>query len=239
MVPPLAGWMARRRARAPRRGRPHRAGAAALAAAAAAALQPVGRARPAPRAARRAAGGARPAAAPARHAAAGGEPGARRAANQAGAFAVNPRHAAALAGRRVLLVDDVLTTGRDALGLRRLPARGRGGAASTCWPWPALPSRIRSAYSRAADEARHPLRHALLRLLLRRPAAPRRQGRRVRGDRPRRRAGAAGGDGRSARGGARTVPQIFIGGEHVGGFRRDLRARAARASSTALLRGLS
>jgi len=34
-----------------------------------------------------------------------------RARNQAGAFAVTPRHAAALAGRRVLLVDDVLTSG--------------------------------------------------------------------------------------------------------------------------------
>ncbi|MFO1210907.1 MAG: ComF family protein [Amaricoccus sp.] len=34
-----------------------------------------------------------------------------RAANQAGAFAVNQRHAAAIAGRRILLVDDVLTTG--------------------------------------------------------------------------------------------------------------------------------
>ena len=36
---------------------------------------------------------------------------AARAANQAGAFAVNPRHAAGLAGRSVLLVDDVLTSG--------------------------------------------------------------------------------------------------------------------------------
>ncbi|MFO1141459.1 MAG: ComF family protein [Amaricoccus sp.] len=34
-----------------------------------------------------------------------------RAANQAGALTVNPRHAATVAGRRVLLVDDVLTTG--------------------------------------------------------------------------------------------------------------------------------
>lgn len=34
-----------------------------------------------------------------------------RTANQAGAFAVTPRHAARLAGARVLLVDDVLTTG--------------------------------------------------------------------------------------------------------------------------------
>lgn len=36
---------------------------------------------------------------------------AQRAANVAGAFAVHPRRAALLAGRRVLLVDDVLTTG--------------------------------------------------------------------------------------------------------------------------------
>ena len=34
-----------------------------------------------------------------------------RAANQAGAFALTARHAAAVAGRRVLLVDDVLTSG--------------------------------------------------------------------------------------------------------------------------------
>ena len=34
-----------------------------------------------------------------------------RAANQSGAFAVAPRHAARVAGRSVLLVDDVLTTG--------------------------------------------------------------------------------------------------------------------------------
>jgi ComF family protein len=34
-----------------------------------------------------------------------------RAANQAGAFALTSRHAAALAGKRVLLVDDVLTSG--------------------------------------------------------------------------------------------------------------------------------
>jgi predicted amidophosphoribosyltransferase len=34
-----------------------------------------------------------------------------RAANQAGAFGVNPRYASGLSGRRVLLVDDVLTSG--------------------------------------------------------------------------------------------------------------------------------
>jgi ComF family protein len=34
-----------------------------------------------------------------------------RAANQVGAFAVTPRHAATVAGKRVLLVDDVLTSG--------------------------------------------------------------------------------------------------------------------------------
>ena len=72
---------------------------------------------------------------------------AERVANQAAAFAVNPRRAAALEGRAVLLVDDVLTTGRDALGLRGLPARRRARRGWTCWPWPALPSRIRSAYS--------------------------------------------------------------------------------------------
>jgi len=34
-----------------------------------------------------------------------------RAQNQAGAFAITPRHAAAVHGKRILLVDDVLTTG--------------------------------------------------------------------------------------------------------------------------------
>ncbi len=34
-----------------------------------------------------------------------------RSANQAGAFALNPRHAGALAGRTVLMIDDVLTSG--------------------------------------------------------------------------------------------------------------------------------
>ena len=34
-----------------------------------------------------------------------------RAANQAGAFAVAPRHGAAVAGKAVLLIDDVLTSG--------------------------------------------------------------------------------------------------------------------------------
>ena len=111
MVRPLAGWMAAAGRDAPRRRRPDRAGAAALAPAAPAPLQPVGRARAAARPHRR----------PARRrptsCCAGAPPRRRRAdraaraANQAGAFAVNPRRAAAVAGRAVLLVDDVLTSG--------------------------------------------------------------------------------------------------------------------------------
>jgi ComF family protein len=46
--------------------------------------------------------------------------------NVRGAFAVRPRHAAALAGRRVLLVDDVLTTGATAGAVAR--ALRRAGA---------------------------------------------------------------------------------------------------------------
>ncbi len=34
-----------------------------------------------------------------------------RARNQAGAFVVTPRHAARVEGRRILLIDDVLTSG--------------------------------------------------------------------------------------------------------------------------------
>jgi predicted amidophosphoribosyltransferase len=41
---------------------------------------------------------------------------AARAANQSGAFAVNPRHAAAVAGKGVLVVDDVLTSGATLSG---------------------------------------------------------------------------------------------------------------------------
>ena len=43
-----------------------------------------------------------------------GKSAAERAALLAGAIAVRPRHAARLAGRRVLLVDDVLTSGATA-----------------------------------------------------------------------------------------------------------------------------
>lgn len=51
-----------------------------------------------------------------------------RARNVAGAFAVSPRHRAAVSGRRVLLVDDVLTTGATAEACAR--ALRRGGAAA-------------------------------------------------------------------------------------------------------------
>lgn len=53
---------------------------------------------------------------------------AERTRNVRGAFAVRPRHAAALAGRRVLLVDDVFTTGATVAAVAR--ALRRGGAAT-------------------------------------------------------------------------------------------------------------
>ena len=54
-------------------------------------------------------------------------PAARRR-NLRGAFAVRPRHTAAIRGRRVLLIDDVLTTGATAAACTRVLLRAGAGA---------------------------------------------------------------------------------------------------------------
>ena len=72
---------------------------------------------------------------------------AQRAANMQGAFRVPPDGKAEVAGRRLVLVDDVLTSGATVDSLRPGAAAGRCPATSTCWCSPGLSTAAERPYS--------------------------------------------------------------------------------------------
>src|SRR5262249_38064584 len=70
-----------------------------------------------------------------------------RAANVQGAFQVPADRKAAVSGRRLILVDDVLTSGATVDGCARALLRSPGLPMSTCWSLPGLPSRRERPYN--------------------------------------------------------------------------------------------